>query len=114
MAQGAFIKAVVTDGVDEHSVVHLGRKPPAVLKTAFAELYAQCVVERCDVSRHLENDHNQPWSEAGPTRLSNLNPVCKYHHRYKHAHKLRLVGEGTNKRFVPAADWTGPDPPQQQ
>ncbi|MSO79380.1 MAG: HNH endonuclease [Acidimicrobiia bacterium] len=112
MAHDAFIKAIVTDGVDVHSVVHLGRKPPAVLETALAELYSQCVVEGCDVSRHLENDHNVPWSEGGPTRLSNLNPLCKYHHRYKHGHKLRLVGEGTNKRFVPATGWTRPDPPR--
>ena len=114
MAQDAFFKAIVTDGVDVHSVVHLGRNVPAVLETALAERYSQCVVEGCDVSRHLETDHNVPWSEGGPTRLSNLNPLCKYHHRYKHAHRLRLVGEGTNKRFVPAAGWNGPDPPARQ
>ena len=83
-----------------------------MLETALAELYAQCVIAGCDVSRHLENDQNQPWSEGGPTRLSNLNPLCKYHHRYKHANKLRLVGEGTNKHFVPAKDRPGPDPPR--
>jgi len=112
MAQDAFIKAVITDGVDVHSVVHLGRKPPAVLETALRELSSQCVVEGCDVSRHLEIDHNLPWTEGGETRLSNLNPLCTFHHRYKHAHKLRLVGEGTNKRFVPAAEWNRPDPPR--
>ena len=111
MAKGAFIKALVTDGVDVHKVVHLGRRPPAILETALAELYSQCVKEGCDATRHLEIDHNQPWSEGGPTRLSNLNPVCKYDHREKHRRKLRLTGEGTNKRFVPAAEWTGPDPP---
>jgi hypothetical protein len=112
MAKGAFIKALVTDGVDVQRVVHIGRKPPAVLETALAELYSQCVREGCDATRHLEIDHNQPWSEDGPTQLSNLNPVCKYDHREKHRRNLRLVGEGTRKRFVPAAEWTGPDPPR--
>ena len=50
--------------------------------------------------------------QGGPTRLSNLNPVCKYDHREKHRRKLRLEGEGTRKRFVPATEWTGPDPPR--
>ncbi len=112
MAKGAFIKAVVTDGIDVHSVVHIGRKPPAVLETALAELYSQCVKEGCDATRHLEIDHNEPWSEGGPTRLSNLNPVCKYDHREKHRRNLRIVGEGTSKRFVAAAAWSGPDPPR--
>ena len=105
---------MVTDGVDVHSVVHLGRKPPAVIETALAELYSQCVIEGCDATRHLEIDHNLPWSEGGPTRLSNLNPVCTYDHREKHRRNLRLAGVGTRKRFVPAADWTGPDPPNRQ
>ena len=114
MAKGAFIKALVTDGVDVHRVVHIGRRPQAILETALAELSSQCVREGCDATRHLEIDHNEPWSEGGPTRLSNLNPLCKYDHREKHRRNLRLVGEGTNKRFVPAADWTGPDPPRRK
>jgi hypothetical protein len=28
--------------------------------------------------------------------------------------KRLLVAEGANKRFVPAADWSGPDPPKRQ
>jgi hypothetical protein len=111
MAKDAFLKAVVTDGVDVHQVVHLGRKPPAVLRTALGELYQSCVKEGCGATTNLEFDHNQPWSQGGPTRLTNLNPVCRYDHREKHRHNLRLVGEGTNQRFVPAAEWTGPDPP---
>jgi len=111
MAKDAFLKAVVTDGVDVHSVVHLGRKPTAVLETALAELYGQCVKEGCDATTNLETDHNQPWSEGGETRLSNLNPTCKYDHREKHRKNLRFEGRGTRKRLVPAKEWTGPDPP---
>jgi len=111
MAQDAFLKAVVTDGVDVHKVVHLDRRPPAVLMTALHELYQHCVREGCDATTNLEADHNQPWSEGGQTRLSNLNLACKPDHRAKHRKNLRFEGLGTRKRLVPAASWTGPDPP---
>ena len=54
--------------------------------------------------RHLEIDHNVPVEEQGPTALWNLNRVCHHHHRVKTVKKLRIVGEGTNKRLVPASD----------
>jgi hypothetical protein len=102
---------VVTDGVDVHRVVHIGRKPPAVLVTALQELYQHCVRQGCDATHNLDTDHNQPWSEGGETRLSNLNPACKPDHREKHRKKLRFQGHGTNKQLVPAEQWSGPDPP---
>jgi hypothetical protein len=69
-------------------------------------MYAECVVEGCHVNRHLEIDHNVPITEGGLTALGNLNPLCPFHHEYKHNHNLRLEGEGTRKRLVP-----GPSPP---
>jgi hypothetical protein len=114
LAKDAFLKAVVTDGVDVHKVVHLGRRPPAVLVTALEELSQQCVRAGCDATRNLDIDHNQPWAEGGPTRLSNLNRACKADHREKHRKNLRFQGTGTRKRLVPAAEWTGPDPPRRE
>jgi Domain of unknown function (DUF222) len=102
----AFLKAIVTDGIDVRAVAHLGRTIPAHLRTAVEELYRECVVEGCHVNRHLEIDHNVPIAEGGPTALWNLNPLCAFHHEFKHAHDLRLEGEGTRKRLVP-----GPSPP---
>ena len=103
LACDAFLKALITDGVDVLAVSHLGRTIPAHLRTAIEDLYQECVVEGCHVSSHLELDHNQPVEECGPTEIANLNPLCSHHHDIKHKLHLRLEGEGTSKRFVPTA-----------
>ena len=46
---------------------------------------------------------------GGLTEVSNLHALCRWHHQYKHRHDLRLVGEGTDQRFIPAAEWIPPD-----
>ena len=109
LAEDAFLKALITNGTEVLAVSHLGRTIPAHLRTALDDLYCECVEAGCHVSWGLEIDHNQPVELGGRTELANLNPLCKYHHRYKHRHNLRLVGEGTRKRLVPAAEWMPPD-----
>jgi 5-methylcytosine-specific restriction endonuclease McrA len=84
------------------SISHLGRTIPARLRTALEELQGECVIAGCHVDRHLEIDHNVPVAEGGPTALWNLNLVCHHHHDRKHAENLRIVGDGTRKRLVPA------------
>ncbi|HEY3671837.1 MAG TPA: hypothetical protein VGN51_12955 [Acidimicrobiia bacterium] len=100
----SFVKAVLVDGVDVLAVSHIGRSIPAHLRTALEELYQQCVIGGCEVREHLENDHNLPVEFHGPTALWNLGRLCGHHHEHKHRHNLRLVGEGTRQRFVPADD----------
>ena len=110
LADDAFLKAIVTDGVDVLSIAHLGRTIPAHLRSALDELFSECSIEGCHVNAHLEIDHNQPIEAGGLTELANLNKLCPYHHDEKHRRNLRLVGDGTQKRFVPAAEWLPPDP----
>jgi len=74
LACDAFLKALITDGVDVLAVSHLGRTIPAHLRTAIEDLYQECVVEGCHVNSHLELDHNRPVEDQGPTELANLNP----------------------------------------
>jgi hypothetical protein len=51
-----------------------------------------------------------PADPATPrTELANLSRPCRFHHRYKHAHDLRLVGEGAHKRFVTPHGLPPPD-----
>jgi hypothetical protein len=90
-------------------VSHLGRTIPARVRTAVEELYQECCVEGCHEARHLEIDHNIPIEAGGRTELANLSRPCVFHHRYKHAHNLRLVGEGTSKRFVTVHGHPPPD-----
>jgi hypothetical protein len=106
LSDDAILKALIVDGEDVRAVAHLGRTIPAKLRTAVEEMFPECAIEGCHVNRHLEIDHNVPISEGGPTTLWNLRRLCAHHHEYKHAHNLRLGGEGTRQRFVPR----GPPP----
>ena len=109
LADDAFLEAILTTGVDVLAVSHLGRTIPAHLRTALDELFPECAIEGCNVAWSLEIDHNQPVEARGPTALWNLNKLCRYHHQLKTRLDLRLVGDGTNKRLVPAAEWLPPD-----
>ncbi|HEY3724780.1 MAG TPA: HNH endonuclease signature motif containing protein, partial [Acidimicrobiia bacterium] len=113
LADDSILKVLVHDSSDVRAISHAGRTIPARLRTALEELYPECCIEGCHVDRHLEIDHNIPISEGGPTALWNLTRPCHHHHDYKHAHNLRIVGEGTRRHFEPApaaADRAPPDP----
>jgi 5-methylcytosine-specific restriction endonuclease McrA len=115
LSDDAILKALIVDGEDVRAVAHLGRTIPARLRTAVEEMFPECAVEGCHVNRHLEIDHNVPISEGGPTALWNLRRLCAHHHEYKHAHNLRLEGEGTRQRFVPRGPPPeGPAPPARE
>jgi hypothetical protein len=87
--EDAFVKLVAHDGVRIREVVHVGRKLPAVLRTAL-ELGApprfdgvSCVEEGCDRRLGLEWDHVDPVANGGVTSLDNLEPRCRPCHRAK-------------------------------
>ena len=82
MAKDAFLKAVLHDGVNIHTVKHFGRHIPAELRTAL-ELGplpdldgVTCSDEGCDRRYGLEWDHDDPFSNGGPTSYENLNPAA--------------------------------------
>jgi hypothetical protein len=86
MANDAFLKAVVHDGVQITTVKHFGRHRPAELQTALdlgpvPELEGMsCVEEGCERRHHLEWDHVDPVANGGPTTFENLRPRCWAHH----------------------------------
>ena len=112
----AILKVLVHDATDVLAVSHAGRTIPTRMRTALEELFPECCIEGCHVNRHLEIDHNVPVSEGGPTALWNLTRPCHFHHDYKHAHNLRIEGEGTNRHFVPAPAKASepPEPPDRR
>jgi hypothetical protein len=86
LAQDAFLKAVLHDGVNVHTVAHFGRRRPARLDTALL-LGAPpdfdgvtCREAGCERRYGLEWDHVDPCANGGPTSLANLQPECKPHH----------------------------------
>jgi hypothetical protein len=82
LADDAFVKAVLHDGVRINTVAHLGRHIKAELRTAL-ELGTcpefngiSCSEAGCDRRYHLEWDHVNPRANRGSTSYENLKPRC--------------------------------------
>jgi hypothetical protein len=86
LSKDAFLKAVLHDGVNVHTVKHFGRHIPAELRTALelGELPdldgVVCSEEGCDRRYGLEWDHRDPVANGGETSFENLDPYCEPHH----------------------------------
>jgi len=89
VADDAFLKAVLHDGVRIDTVAHLGRYMSAELRTAL-ELGGvphfegkECVELGCGRRYGLEWDHDDPVANHGPTSFDNLKARCWPHHQEK-------------------------------
>jgi hypothetical protein len=89
LAEDAFLKAVLHDGVNIHTVAHFGRHIPAVLRTAL-ELGpvpdfdgVTCAESGCERRFGLEWDHDRERTDGGLTSYDNLIARCKPDHRTK-------------------------------
>jgi hypothetical protein len=74
---------------DEHGIpisVGTTRRRPTVSQKRLAQiLNPTCVFPGCRMpSTGCDLDHNQPWSQNGPTREDNLGPLCRHHHVIRH------------------------------
>ena len=102
MMSDAFLAAVVTDGVNIRSVVHLGRAVTARQRTALVARDPKCVIPGCAVRRGLEIDHVEEWAPSRVTRVDSLARLCRYHHAQKTYEGWRLTG--------PPGQWTWTGP----
>lgn len=89
LADDAFLKAVIHDGVAIHTVKHFGRHIPAEVRTAL-DLGAppqfagrRCAEAGCDRALNIDWDHHQPLAAGGATEYANLQGLCGRHHRAK-------------------------------
>ena len=85
----AFIKVALHDGTKVETIVHYGRRRPALLQSVL-DLGpppdfdgVTCVVERCDRRYYHQWDHADPFTNGGPTSAENLQPLCWTHHQEK-------------------------------
>jgi hypothetical protein len=93
MLSEAFVKLLVTDGVDILTVCHVGRGVPAHVRSALEERDPTCVVPGCDVAMGLEIDHwETAYADGGPTTLANLARLCHFHHAMKTYRGFQLGG----------------------
>jgi hypothetical protein len=91
LAEDAFLKAVLHDGVELHTVKHFGRHIRAEIRTALLLGWPpdfdglRCAEPNCDRHYYLEIDHRNPNANWGPTDYDNLQGLCGPHHREKTA-----------------------------
>ena len=106
LEKDAFLKVVLHDGVNIHTVAHFGRHRPATLETALMlgappEFEGvSCAENGCDRRYGLEWDHVDPCANGGETSLANLRPECKPHHwdKTERDRKAGLLGRSPPAR----------------
>ena len=109
LAKDAFLKVVLHDGFNIHTVAHFGRRRSAELNTAL-ELGAPadfdgvtCSEVGCDRKYGLEWDHVDPVANGGPTSAENIQPRCRPHHHDKteRDRAAGLLGKNRKERGPP-------------
>jgi hypothetical protein len=98
---GALLAAVATKGTDLTNVVHLRRRPTALMETALEWLYPTCAVQGCGQVARLQRDHRLDWSRTKVTLLNGLDLLCSFHHGLKTRDNWALVDGKGKRAFVP-------------
>jgi hypothetical protein len=99
----AFLAAVVTDGIDIRSVVHLGRSATVLQRTALQAMGPVCSVQGCGARARLEIDHRVEWATSAHTTLDELDLLCPRHHLRKTLDGYHLApGRGVRPFLAPA------------
>jgi hypothetical protein len=109
LADDAFLKIVLTKGVEITAVAHGGRTIPAHLRTALECRDPKCIVPHCDMRRGLQIDHRHPWAATRNTSLTNLARLCQWHHYQKSHLGYHYRGEPGTWEWIPPD--TPTDPP---
>jgi hypothetical protein len=92
-----------------------GRKARAVptrMRRALEARDRTCRWPGCTSRGHIDAHHIVFWRDGGPTHLSNLVLLCRFHHRRVHEGGYRLVKDGKRFRFFAPAGWEIPPAPE--
>ena len=109
----AFVAAVTTRGTEIDKVVHLGRTPTALQKTALEWFSAgECSIEGCTSPARIEIDHVADWANTHITALPDLTSPCGHHHDLKthHGYTFGPRLPSGKRRLIPP---NGVDPPDE-
>ncbi len=115
LTEGAFLAAVVTKGVDVHTVAHLGRGFTAPQRTALEFRDPECAVIDCPRTEGLERDHRTNWADTHHSAVDDADRLCDHHHDLK-TYQGWALESGTGKRKLLSPDQHkrasgGTDPP---
>lgn len=93
--------AVVTVSEDDQGgVLDLGRRtrrPNRALRRALRHRDLHCQFPGCE-ARRVQAHHLHRWPAGGPTSLSNLVSLCRFHHRRVHEGGYRLLLDQAGRR----------------
>jgi len=106
----AFIAAVTTKGTEIDEVIHLGRQPTVLQKTALEWFSAgECSIEGCTNPARIEIDHVDDWAHTNVTRLPDLASPCGHHHDLKthHGYTYGPRLPTGKRRLIPPGQSTG-------
>ncbi len=101
-ACNANIIPVVLDGEGRPlDVGRAKRHATTAQRTALRSMYRTCAIDGCDTGfDRCELHHLAEWDRhRGPTDLSNLLPVCSYHHHRAHEGRWRLQLEPSTRQL---------------
>ncbi|MGQ0717201.1 MAG: DUF222 domain-containing protein [Pseudonocardiales bacterium] len=91
LACQARVSALITDR--QGNPLYLGRRrrlvPPSLLRALRARDHGTCRFPGC-TTRRVDAHHIVPWLTGGPTDISNLVLVCRFHHGLIHDHGYRI------------------------
>jgi hypothetical protein len=112
----AFVAAVTTNGTEIDKVIHLGRRPTVLQKTALEWFSAgECSIDGCTNPARIEVDHVADWADTHITALPDLASPCGHHHDRK-THRGYTFGPrlaNGKRRLIPPSESPpgGTDPP---
>jgi hypothetical protein len=107
----AFVAAVSMKGTEISKVVHLGRRPTVLQRTALDWLGdGTCQIDGCTSKARLEIDHVTEWAATRRTEFAELARACGHHHDLKthHGHRFGPLRPDGTRSLVPPG---GVDPP---
>ncbi|MGH8949379.1 MAG: HNH endonuclease signature motif containing protein [Acidimicrobiia bacterium] len=96
-------------------VITTKRRPTTTQKRVVQVLDPECVFPTCRIgSTDCDIDHEHPWAQHRRTTVTELEPLCRYHHQQKHDNwKLEKTRPGIYTWTSPFGHTytRGPDPP---
>jgi hypothetical protein len=95
-------------------VVHLGRRPTALQRTALQWLSPSCTREGCGHSARLQIDHDIDWAVTHTTRLDSLDLLCDHDHDLKTRFGWALEEGNGKPRLLPPEHPDHPGSPEQR
>ena len=112
IACDAAIVEVVHEGGADPVAGRKSRAVPTRMRRALEARDRSCRWPGCTSRGHFDAHHIVFWADCGPTQLSNLVLLCRYHHHLVHEGGYKVVKDGTGLRFFAPAGWEIPPVPE--